>query len=166
MHDLEGLVRAAQEGDNFAFDRLVKRFQDAAFGLAYARLGDFELAQDAAQEAFIEAYRGLRGLQKPAAFPAWLRAIVLRQAARAANRRRPAQPLDSAAELATPDSGPLERLEQIETRGRLQAALVVLSEPQRQAWKTAMMPTYDWAKGRVGKEVLDLLAKAIESKTN
>ena len=42
MHDLEKLVRPAQVGDNVAFDRLVKRFQDAAFGLAYARFGDAE----------------------------------------------------------------------------------------------------------------------------
>ena len=42
----------------------------------------------------------------------------------------------------------------------------VLTEPQRQAWKTKMMPAYDWAKGRVGKEVLDLLSKAMDTKTN
>ena len=42
----------------------------------------------------------------------------------------------------------------------------VLSEPERQAWKTKMMPTYEWAKGRVGKEVLDLLSKAVQSRTN
>ena len=42
----------------------------------------------------------------------------------------------------------------------------VLTGPQRQAWKTKMLPTYEWAKGRVGKEVLELLAKSIETKTN
>jgi C4-dicarboxylate-binding protein DctP len=42
----------------------------------------------------------------------------------------------------------------------------VLSEPERQVWKTKMMPTYEWAKGRVGKEILDLLSKAVESRTN
>jgi len=57
-----------------------------------------------------------------------------------------------------------EALAQIRASGK--TTVHVLSEPQRQVWKTAMMPTYDWAKGRVGKEVLDLLAKAIESKTN
>jgi C4-dicarboxylate-binding protein DctP len=51
----------------------------------------------------------------------------------------------------------------IEASGR--TTIHVLTEPQRQAWKTKMLPAYDWAKGRVGKEVLDLLSKA-DTKTN
>jgi C4-dicarboxylate-binding protein DctP len=36
-----------------------------------------------------------------------------------------------------------------------------LTDAQRQAWQKAMRPTYAWAKGRVGQEVLDLLAKEL-----
>ena len=57
MDDLKSTVLSAQQGDAAAYGTLVARFQDMAYGYAYALLGDFELAQDAAQEAFIEGYR-------------------------------------------------------------------------------------------------------------
>jgi len=41
-----------------------------------------------------------------------------------------------------------------------------LNDDQRKAWQVAMRPTYAWAKGRVGQEVLDLLAKALDIKMN
>src|SRR5690348_3586018 len=41
-----------------------------------------------------------------------------------------------------------------------------LTDEQRKAWQTAMAPTYKWAKGRVGGEVLDLLAKELDIKMN
>jgi C4-dicarboxylate-binding protein DctP len=44
--------------------------------------------------------------------------------------------------------------------------LHTLTDEQRKAWQTAMAPTYGWAKGRVGQEVLDLLAKELDIKMN
>jgi len=41
-----------------------------------------------------------------------------------------------------------------------------MTDDQRKAWQTAMAPTYKWAKGRVGGEVLDLLAKELDIKMN
>jgi len=41
-----------------------------------------------------------------------------------------------------------------------------LTDDQRKAWQAAMKPTYAWAKGRVGPEVLDLLAKELDIKMN
>jgi C4-dicarboxylate-binding protein DctP len=41
-----------------------------------------------------------------------------------------------------------------------------LTDDQRKAWQTAMAPTYKWAKGRVGQEVLDLVAKELAIKMN
>jgi len=40
-------------------------------------------------------------------------------------------------------------------------ALHDLTDDQRKAWQVAMAPTYKWAKGRVGQEVLDLLVKEL-----
>lgn len=48
-----------------SFGELVVYFQDMAFGCAYAVLGDFYLAEDAAQEAFITAWQSLRQLALP-----------------------------------------------------------------------------------------------------
>jgi len=41
-----------------------------------------------------------------------------------------------------------------------------LTDDQRKAWQTAMQPTYKWAKGRVGQEVLDVLAKELHIEMN
>jgi hypothetical protein len=42
-----------------AFGEIVRRYQDLVYGYAYSLLGDRDLAQDAAQEAFLAAYRAL-----------------------------------------------------------------------------------------------------------
>jgi RNA polymerase sigma-70 factor (ECF subfamily) len=59
-----------------AFEGLVRLFQDMAVARAYAALGDFHLAEDAAQEAFDTAWRRLAQLREPEAFPGWLGRIV------------------------------------------------------------------------------------------
>jgi C4-dicarboxylate-binding protein DctP len=46
------------------------------------------------------------------------------------------------------------------------AKLHYLTDEQKKAWQTAMAPTYKWAKGRVGGEVLDLVAKELNIKIN
>ena len=76
METLESLVERAQSGDQNAYGEIVRRFQDMAYGYAYAILGDFQLAEDAAQEAFIEAYHCLPNLREPRAFPGWFKRVV------------------------------------------------------------------------------------------
>ena len=58
----------------------------------------------------------------------------------------------------------VDALKKMESYGKTK--FHVLTEEQRKALKVAMQPTYDWAKGRVGTEILDLLAKAVNEKTN
>jgi len=72
MGDLTTLVTSAQAGNDRAFCGLARRFQAMAYGYAYAILSDLHLTQDAAQEAFLEAYRCLPGLEHPEAFTACL----------------------------------------------------------------------------------------------
>lgn len=70
------LVRRARSGDDHAFARLVHDFQDMAVGYAVTLTGDFHLAEDAAQEAFVAAHGKLSELREEAAFPGWFRMIV------------------------------------------------------------------------------------------
>ena len=67
--DLASLVVRAQTGDRTAYDGIVRRFQDMAVGYASSLLGDFHLAEDAAQEAFVGAWTELPRLREPEAFP-------------------------------------------------------------------------------------------------
>jgi C4-dicarboxylate-binding protein DctP len=57
-----------------------------------------------------------------------------------------------------------DALEQIKKNGK--AKLHYLTDDQKKAWQAAMAPTYKWAKGRVGGEVLDLVAKELDIKMN
>ena len=104
MEDLSGLIIAARKGDSDAFEEVLRRFQDMAVGYAYAVLGDWQDAEDAAQEAFIAAWHGLIHLRQEAAFPGWFRRIVYTQATR---RLRVKQPtlvsLEQVAELSAGD---------------------------------------------------------------
>ena len=70
------LVAQAQAGDVEAFDALVARYQDAVCGLAFAMVGNFDDAQEIAQEAFIQAWRDLGDLRNARRFPAWLSRIA------------------------------------------------------------------------------------------
>jgi RNA polymerase sigma factor (sigma-70 family) len=98
MSDYEALVEQAQDAQaaaDEAFADLVEQFEGQALRWAYAALGDFALAQDAAQDAFVTAYQKLDQLREPKAFPAWLRRIVISQCHRLTrNRALPADPLD------------------------------------------------------------------------
>ena len=61
--DEPALIRAAQNGDLEAFNRLVLAYQDALYNTALRILGDDSQAADATQEAFISAFRGLNGFR-------------------------------------------------------------------------------------------------------
>lgn len=71
-----------------AFCALVRIFQDMAYACAYAVLGDFHLAENIAQEAFISAWQKLGQLRQPAAFPGWFRRIVLTECNRLTRGKR------------------------------------------------------------------------------
>ncbi len=71
-----------------AFGKIVCAFQDMAYACAYAVLGDFHLAEDAAQEAFISAWQKLCQLRQPEAFPGWFRRIVLTECNRLTRGKR------------------------------------------------------------------------------
>ena len=68
MTSLESLIRRMLEHDDDAYELVVRRFQDMAVGYGYSILRDFQLAEDAAQEAFLEAYRNLDKLRAAGRF--------------------------------------------------------------------------------------------------
>ncbi|HEX7177502.1 MAG TPA: GNAT family N-acetyltransferase [Pyrinomonadaceae bacterium] len=115
-----------------AFGELVSRFQDMAYGCAYAVLADSYLAEDAAQEAFITAWQKLGQLREPAAFPGWLRRIVLTQCNRMTRGKRLVfLPLEAGALVSAAEPGPQDAAESRELRAKVLAALRSLPEGER-----------------------------------
>jgi RNA polymerase sigma factor (sigma-70 family) len=132
VDELEGLVVAARTGALKAYGQIVLRFQDMAYAAALARLGDHHLAQDAAQEAFVEAFIHLPKLQEPAAFPGWFRQILFRQCARLIRGGSLALvPLEAAAELPSPEPGPERTAEEREMRRQVLDAVRSLPDNER-----------------------------------
>ncbi len=85
----ETLVAATLGGERSAFAELVRRYDRPARAICTAILRDQHLACDAAQDAFVEAYRGLKGLKDHKTFGAWILTIARNRALRMRKMRRP-----------------------------------------------------------------------------
>jgi len=130
---ITSFVCAAQTGDDLAFAELVRVYQDIAVAYATSILGDYHLAEDAAQEAFVEAYRELPKLREPAAFAGWFRLIVFKHCDRLTRRKRhPVTGLETALEVASPEPSPHEALESRAIQQSVREAIATLSETERQ----------------------------------
>jgi RNA polymerase sigma-70 factor, ECF subfamily len=79
------LVARARQGDPAAFGELIDRHRAAVYRAALAALGSHADAEDAAQDAFLAAYRRLDSFRGDASFKTWLLTITWHQAI---NRRR------------------------------------------------------------------------------
>lgn len=115
-----------------AFGELVRLFQDMAYACAYAVLGDFRLAEDAAQEAFIAAWQKLNQLRQPEAFPGWFRRIVLTECNRLTRGKRlRATPLDDSTSVPSADADTQTFIERDDLIGVVSAAINELPENER-----------------------------------
>jgi RNA polymerase sigma-70 factor (ECF subfamily) len=87
------LVAATLSGNLDSFNHLVELYQDMLYGLCYRVVGDRETAADAAQEAFLNAYRNLARFRGDS-FRSWLTRIALNAATDILRirKRRPADP--------------------------------------------------------------------------
>ena len=132
MSELNELLQDALDGDADARAVVVERFQKMAFGCAHAILGDFHLAEDACQEAFVEAFRQLPKLRDCDRFAGWFRTIVRTQCRRLTRGWRPRTvPLSHAGPLASKQPEPAEDAETHEIRTKVRTALHQLPEPSR-----------------------------------
>lgn len=75
------LVVRAQAGDEKAFTLLVRRWNPKLLGFAYKLSGDRQAARDIAQETWAGVVKGLRRLDDPALFKAWIFRIANNKAA-------------------------------------------------------------------------------------
>ncbi len=71
------LIRAIQAGDIAAFDKLVLKHKDKLFNLVYWFLGDYQEANDCAQETFIKVFKSLKKFRFESAFSTWLYRIAI-----------------------------------------------------------------------------------------
>jgi RNA polymerase sigma-70 factor (ECF subfamily) len=82
------LVRRAQQGDHEAFGTLVHGVISRLYATSRLILRDADRAEDAVQDALVEAWRDIRGLRDPDRLDAWLHRLLVRACYRAASRDR------------------------------------------------------------------------------
>lgn len=139
--DDDRLADLAKNGDRFAFNRLVGRYQSLMYNIAYRVMGDPDRAADATQNAFVSAYKNLHQY-KGGNFRAWMARIVRNQCYDLLRyeKRRPKASLDAL--LLTPDNPPdalkqkaAERPDEVmlssEVSEWLQKVIMQLPEAQR-----------------------------------
>ena len=129
------LVLRAQRGDARAFEELVRPHWEVAFRVAYVVTRDAGEAEDAAQEAFVDAWRALPRFRPGSALRPWLLRIVANRARnrRRASGRRARLALRAAAEPAGTVQSPTadETLLSAEERRRLLGVLDELPDEAR-----------------------------------
>jgi RNA polymerase sigma factor (sigma-70 family) len=126
------LVIRARGGDRDAFAELVARSLGRLTSLARMVLRDEYAAQDAVQEAFIEAWRSLPGLREPDAFEGWLRRLLMRACFRAIRKNKRLGTLEI--QLTPGDEPAIAGLErQLDLHDQLERGLARLSTELRAA---------------------------------
>lgn len=132
------LVARAQDGDVHAFEELARRHQDALFRVAVRVLGQRADAEDALQEALIDAWRRIGTFRGDAAFSTWMYRIVTHRCTALLRRHRRTVPLpddDGPGAGLVAGGGSPERAAEMDAELRaLSRAVDRLPDDQRTCW--------------------------------
>jgi len=162
----EEWIEAAREGDKVAFGRLVEAYQTPIYNLAYRMLHNRSEAEEAAQEAFIRAYRHLDSYDPERPFSSWLFSIASHYCIDRLRRRRIdwlplkeeiAEPVRLASASPNPEAVATDR----DREAWIQELMEMLSPTDRAA--LTLHYWYDCSYKEIG-EVLDLTVSAVKSR--
>ena len=135
--DQAELLQRCREGDELAWEALVREQQGRVCAIAYGYVGEQDEAQDLAQEIFVRMYRHLETCTDPLKFPAWL-ASIARNACLDHLRRRKARPprqdipAEEMTQLASTQPDPHEQWLRSSRQKLVHRALQGLSEINRE----------------------------------
>jgi len=121
---VDTLIRAAQRGDQDAFEQLVRTYDQSVLRLAMNLLRSPEDARDVYQEAFLRVFRNLGSFRFDCSFHTWLYRIVTNICLDQLRKRRVRK--EEAAVVETAD-GPIDRMESYEEEG-------AEANPERSMW--------------------------------
>ena len=123
------LVARCRAGDMGGFEALVQRYQRVLFTVSLRILGDYDAANDAAQNAFIKAYQKLESFDASRRFFSWIYRILVNECLNA--RRDNPRHASLAPDIAAAGT-PADQLESAERRRAVQAAILALPMDYRE----------------------------------
>lgn len=126
------LLRRFRDGDTTAFDEIVRAHRAAVYRVARRVLGSHEEADEAAQLAFVRAWKALHRFRGEAALRTWLVRIALNVARTMRAARRPVEGMDAAERLPDPAEGSDAAFGREQERQRLRRAVAKLPPRQRE----------------------------------
>lgn len=135
MTEERAWIERAAAGEREAFGRLVARHRDTVVRTARHILGDAELAEDVAQDAFIRLQAALPGFRGDAELGTWLYRVTLNRCRDHLRSRRLSRldDVDEASLGADPGEDPVERLHATRRAELVRAAIARLPEEQKEA---------------------------------
>ena len=131
------LLKRCREGNELAWESLVRQYQSRIYGIAYAYVGNAEDARDMAQDIFVQIYRKLDTCREPDRFLPWIIRIAQNASVdflrrRKARPQREDLPVDEMRHLKSPGPDPEEHYA-MESRKRLvYRAMQTLSDISRE----------------------------------
>ncbi len=144
VQDEASLIRAAQRGEQAAFERLVYSYDQQVLRLAYNLLKSHEDARDIYQEAFLRVHKNLGNFRFDCSFHTWLYRIVTNLCLDLLRKRRVRKEeavhvetedgtMDRLATVAEPaaESDPQRKLLSTEVRDRINRVLGELTPRER-----------------------------------
>jgi len=132
-NELDWIARA-QQGDGQAFGELVEKHRPGVLNVVYRMCGDPQLAEEAAQEAFLRAWQNLRRYNPKFAFRNWVYRIALNLAIDRLRRRTETVAIDTLREILTVETdGPEATLERHEQAEQVRQAVLDLPPTSRAA---------------------------------
>lgn len=160
-HDAELMQRAAR-GEDSAFRELFDRYYPRAVNIAYRSLGDIDLAEDVAMEAFTRIYESRHSYKPEAKFSTYLYRVVVNLCLNAAKRQRAVrqEALDESRISASSDADPAVQAQRGETSRRVRDAVSSLPANQRMA---LVLTQYQQMSYASAAEVMKTSVKALES---
>lgn len=124
------LIVRAQQGDRQAFGELVRIHREGVVNVVYRLCGDANVAEDAAQEAFIRAWQHLPGYQPRSPFRNWLYRIATNAALDSLRTEKATVDVDELS-LASSVEGPEASLEHTERAENVRRAVLALPPASR-----------------------------------
>jgi len=110
MDDDEIAIEKCRSGDREAFRHLVEKYQRQAISHATAILSSREDALDAAQEAFIDAFRALKQFDSSRPFYPWFYVLLRNRCFKLAARKRETESIDETVIVAPNSTAQSERI--------------------------------------------------------
>src|SRR4051812_2031336 len=138
-NQVDGLIRAAQRGDQDAFEQLVRAYDQSVLRLAMNLLRSPEDARDVYQEAFLRVYKNLDSFRFDCSFHTWLYRIVTNICLDQLRKRKVRKEESAVVETA---EGPLDRMDAFEEDS-------ADSDPERSMWNRQL-------KSKIEKSLQDL----------